>query len=103
MGAMGPMGFISDERVKEDIRPVGETHDGQTIYSFRYKGDPRTQIGLLAQEVEQQHPDAVHTLPGGLKTVDYAKATGGFFGMPSNPTNPYNIATPSDQLKGSPQ
>ena len=69
-----PGGFFSDRRLKENVKPIGKTHDGQTIYSYNYKGDPRTQIGLMAQEVEKKHPDAVG-LAGGYKTVDYAKAT----------------------------
>ena len=66
--------FLSDERAKEDIKPVGKTYDGQTIYSFRYKGHPGTQVGLLAQEVEKKHPKAVG-LAGDLKTVNYDEAT----------------------------
>ena len=69
-----PGGFFSDERLKENIRPVGKTFDGQTIHSFNYKGDPRTQIGLIAQEVQKHHPEAVG-LAGGYKTVNYDKAT----------------------------
>ena len=69
-----PGGFFSDERLKENIKPIGKTNDGQTIYSYNYKGDHRTQIGLLAQEVEKHHPEAVG-LSGGYKTVDYGKAT----------------------------
>ncbi|SFM92061.1 tail fiber domain-containing protein [Methylobacterium pseudosasicola] len=68
--------FGSDERLKEDIRPVGELHDGQPVYAYRYKGDPRTQIGLIAQEVAEKKPDAVGPLGlGDLLGVDYAKAT----------------------------
>jgi hypothetical protein len=69
-----PGGFFSDERLKENIKPVGKTFDGQTIHSYNYKGDPRTQIGLIAQEVQKHHPEAVG-LAGGYKTVDYDKAT----------------------------
>ena len=69
-----PGGFFSDRRLKENIKHIGKTNDGQTIYSYNYKGDPRTQIGLMAQEVEKKHPEAVG-LAGGYKTVDYAKAT----------------------------
>jgi hypothetical protein len=69
-----PGGFFSDERLKENIKAVGKTFDGQTIHSFNYKGDPRTQIGLIAQEVQKHHPDAVG-LAGGYKTVNYDKAT----------------------------
>ena len=65
---------LSDERAKEDIAPVGELHDGQTVYRYRYKGDPQVQIGLMAQEVEETNPEAVHE-SGGLKFVDYGAAT----------------------------
>ena len=71
-----PMGFFSDERLKDGIKRIGETDDGQTIYKYRYKHDPegKTHIGLLAQEVEKHKPDAVG-LAAGFKTVDYDKAT----------------------------
>ncbi len=70
-----PGGFFSDKRLKENIRAVGKTFDGQTIYSYNYKGgDKRQQIGLLAQDVEKKHPEAVG-LAAGYKTVDYDKAT----------------------------
>lgn len=69
-----PGGFFSDERLKENIKAVGKTFDGQTIHSYNYKGDPRTQIGLIAQEVQKHHPEAVG-VAGGYKTVDYDKAT----------------------------
>lgn len=68
------MGGFSDKRLKENIRPVGKTFDGQNIYSYNFKGDPQTQIGLMAQEVEKHHPEAVG-LAGGYKTVRYDKAT----------------------------
>ena len=68
--------IFSDARVKEDIEPVGEMFDGTNIYRYRYKGDPseRTHIGVMAQEIEAHNPDAVREF-GGIKAVDYAKAT----------------------------
>jgi len=69
-----PGSLFSDERLKEDKRIVGKTFDGQPIYSYKYKGDPHTQMGLMAQEVETKHPHAVG-LAAGFKTVDYKKAT----------------------------
>lgn len=60
--------------MKQDIEPIGETYDGQKIVKFRYKGQPGKQIGLVAQDVEQHHPEAVG-LAGGYKTVDYDEAT----------------------------
>jgi len=64
----------SDKRAKENIEPVGHLNDGQKIYKYNYKGDPHTQIGLIAQEVERKHPEAVGE-SNGLKTVNYDLAT----------------------------
>lgn len=69
-----PQPFFSDERLKEDIRTIGHTHDGLRIVTYRYKGSPHTQIGMLAQDVEKKRPEAVG-LAGGYKTVDYDAAT----------------------------
>ena len=66
----------SDRRLKENIKEIGQTNDGLPIYAYNYKGDDRTQIGLMAQDVEQVKPEAVG-LAGGYKTVDYEKATDG--------------------------
>lgn len=82
-GGLGALfGLLSDRRAKEDIMPVGELDNGLTVYSYRYKGEPEEMrhIGLMADEVEEDHPEAVGTLPpmfgalGGLKYVDYARA-----------------------------
>tara|TARA_R110000868_G_scaffold140583_1_gene356341 strand:+ start:4894 stop:9420 length:4527 start_codon:yes stop_codon:yes gene_type:complete len=70
-----PGGFFSDRRLKENVKEIGKTFDGQPIYSYRYKeGDSRTQIGLMAQDVEKKHPEAVG-VAGGYRTVNYEKAT----------------------------
>lgn len=66
--------FPSDERVKENIEQVGELDNGLKVYKYNYKGDPRTQIGLIAQEVEKDNPEAVTEL-GGTKMVNYDEAT----------------------------
>jgi hypothetical protein len=70
-------GFLSDRDAKEDIEKVGELFDGQTVWRYRYKGDDRHQIGLIAQEVEESTPSAViHNFAGSpLKGVDYKRAT----------------------------
>lgn len=64
-------GWLSDERVKEDIEQVGEV-DGFPLYKFKYIGDPTRRIGLMAQDVEKRLPSAVGRVPGtGIKTVNY--------------------------------
>lgn len=72
---LGAYALLSDERAKEGIEHVGSLKDGQKIYRYNYKGDPTTRIGLLAQEVEKRHPDAVGETGEGIKAVDYDKAT----------------------------
>ena len=69
-----PGGFFSDKRLKHNIRKIGKTFDGQPIYSYSMHGDPRTQIGLIAQDVEKKHPESVG-VAGHYKVVDYGKAT----------------------------
>lgn len=69
-----PGGFFSDRRLKHNIRKIGKTFDGQPIYSYSMHGDPRTQIGLIAQDVEKKHPESVG-VAGHYKVVDYGKAT----------------------------
>jgi hypothetical protein len=98
-GAASAAGMMSDERAKEDIAPVGELADHQTVYRYRYKGDPRFHIGLIAQEVEDIEPDAViDNFLGDLKAVDYRKATDYAanlmrFGEPSNDDAPDDYAS----------
>lgn len=74
VAGLGNLFMLSDERAKEDIKPVGELYDGQQVYSYKYKGDSTPQIGLMAQEVEEVAPDAVHDF-GGVKGVRYDLAT----------------------------
>jgi len=98
----GGGGFFSDERLKENIQKVGKTNDGQPIYRYNYKGDSNTQMGLLAQDVEKKHPEAVG-LAGGYKTVNYKKATedavhkatGG-----GTTDDAYSMSSPSAMLTG---
>lgn len=66
--------LFSDERLKEDIEPVGMLYDETPVFSYRYKGDPTPRIGLMAQDIETRRPDAVTEI-GGFKAVDYGKAT----------------------------
>jgi hypothetical protein len=82
MGLFGSLlgfgsGLISDERLKTDKRPIGTTHDGQTIWAFRYMGGGPVHIGLMAQEVELTRPEAVMEHPAGFKLVDYELALQG--------------------------
>lgn len=64
---------FSDERLKEDVERVGETDDGLPIYTYRYKGDPTPQMGVMAQEVAEVDPSAVARHPSGFLMVDYER------------------------------
>ena len=74
LGMLGYGLMFSDEKLKHDIKPIGKTFDNQTIYKYRYHGDPTPRIGLIAQEVQKKHPEAVSTI-NGFKAVDYDLAT----------------------------
>ena len=65
----------SDIRLKDDVERVGTLNDGIPVYRYRFKGSPRTEIGVMAQDVEQVNPEAVVEHPSGFKMVDYRKAT----------------------------
>lgn len=112
-GVLSMASLLSDERVKENKQVIGKTFDGQPIYRFNYKGDPRTQMGLMAQKVEKDHPEAVNENAHGLKFVDYHQATDeaahkkGFAGggvIPSpymtDQTGLVGMASPGDTLGG---
>jgi len=68
--AGGAAAFFSDKRLKTDIKKVGKTEGGLPIYTYKYKGDNRTQMGVMAQDVEKKTPKAVSEV-GGFKAVDY--------------------------------
>jgi len=75
----------SDERIKDDITPVGsvfaadpegEKHE-LPIYQYSYKGDParRRHVGPMAQDVERQDRGAVREI-GGVKHIDTRRVMG---------------------------
>lgn len=71
--AIGGWG-MSDRRAKENIKKVGELDNGLGVYSYKYKGGGLMQLGLMAQEVEKDMPDAVAEI-GGIKHVNYAEVS----------------------------
>jgi hypothetical protein len=60
---------FSDQRLKEDIKLVGESPSGINIYSFKYKHTDGTYEGVMAQEVPWART-MTHT---GFYMVDYGK------------------------------
>jgi hypothetical protein len=78
-GGLSSLGgaFLSDERMKKDIKATGEKINGIPVKDFHYKGEPKSapmRRGMMAQDVEKKVPGAVKSLFG-IKMVDYKKAT----------------------------
>jgi len=65
-------GMFSDRRVKENIKLVGKTDGGLNIYTYNYIWGGPTQMGVMAQELEEVNPSAVGEIDG-VKIVDYSK------------------------------
>lgn len=63
---------FSDERLKENIEPIGMRDDGIGIYKYDYKWGDGPFFGVMAQEVERVKPSAVFDI-GGVKAVDYGQ------------------------------
>lgn len=76
-GVLGSLLPTSDVRLKDNIAPVGKLYDGTNIWRFTYRDDPHkvSHVGVMAQEIERDRPDAVVHDSGGWKHVDYNRAT----------------------------
>jgi len=66
---LGGLFGLSDRRLKSDIRRVGTLDNGLPVYVYVIGG--QTQMGVMADEVEQVLPEAVAELPSGVKAVNY--------------------------------
>lgn len=64
--------FLSDDRLKEDVRLVSTAPSGVGIYTFRFRGSNDTWCGVLAQDVLTKMPEAVRWDPDGFIEVDHA-------------------------------
>jgi hypothetical protein len=75
MGGLFSLGsaaiMASDERLKKEVKKVGERPDGIGVYEYRYKAGGPKQLGVLAQEVRKVRPDAVRKTSDGYLAVDY--------------------------------
>lgn len=61
----------SDRRLKKNLARVASHPRGFGIYRFNYLWSEETCIGVIAQEVLQQVPEAVRVGPGNFLAVDY--------------------------------
>lgn len=64
--------FPSDRRLKTDIKKVGKTDGGHNVYTYKYGGKGPTQMGVMAQEIMKDKPEAVGQI-GEFLAVDYSK------------------------------
>jgi Chaperone of endosialidase len=62
----------SDERLKTDIKKVGDYGD-VGLYRYKYISGQGPYIGVMAQEVKEHYPEALGPVIGGYMTVDYDK------------------------------
>lgn len=62
---------FSDRRVKENIKRVGTLDNGLPVYAYNYLWDKTTIVGVMADEVEKIHPEAVVEDGNGIKHVRY--------------------------------
>lgn len=73
----GTAAAFSDRRLKTNIEKVGaDENTGLTLYSFNYiesVGQDGTFIGVLADEVMEDYPEAVLVMDNGYYAVDYDK------------------------------
>ena len=89
MGAGGLFGGSSDRRLKTDIRKIGMHHTGIPMYSYRYKGDPKSYpkiAGPMAEDVMKIAPHAVRAvdtkghLAVHMPTLDAIRGTTSHYG-----------------------
>jgi len=76
-GMQGVMGaatmassFMSDRRMKKDIKYLHKSNEGHKVYSFKYKDGDTKYSGVMAQDVLKINPNAV-TLKNGMLAVYY--------------------------------
>lgn len=64
------LSLLSDRSQKTDIKKLGKDDEtGLDIYSYRYKGDPKTYpkvVGPMAQDIEKKYPGATKRRGGRL-------------------------------------
>ena len=71
IGAWLSGGGVSDRRLKENIKKIGESISGLGIYKFNYIGQAKQYIGTMADEVIKVVPEAVVRMSNGYFGVRY--------------------------------
>lgn len=63
----------SDRRLKRNIKHLETLANGIKLYSFKYKFSDTTYVGVMAQDLLDTYPEAVHVDNRGFYMVDYDK------------------------------
>ena len=64
----------SDKRLKDNIKPIGTKHLNINWKNFELKSEPGIKrTGVIAQELEESHPEFVKTDEKGFKSVAYTE------------------------------
>lgn len=61
----------SDIRLKDHIRTISSSDKLESFVKFRWKESENDSYGVIAQEVEKNHPELVNTNDKGFKSVEY--------------------------------
>jgi hypothetical protein len=71
----GIMGMFSDKTMKKNIKKIGtaKAKDGKKVnlYRFQFKGSKKYETGVIAQEIQKSHPNAVTRGSNGKLKVNY--------------------------------
>lgn len=67
--------ITSDRRLKENITPIDISLPTLQLYTYNFKGESKKRIGLIAQEVQEVLPEAVHENVNGTLSIDYSTIT----------------------------
>jgi hypothetical protein len=57
--------------LKTDVALVGRLDNGLGLYRFRYRGNPQSYVGVMAQDAQMVRPDAVTRGRDGYLRVRY--------------------------------
>lgn len=65
--------MFSDRRLKRNVKLVGRTNAGLSVYTFNYWWSRTVHMGVMAQEAREMFPEAVRKHWTGYLMVDYSK------------------------------
>lgn len=69
---VGATYLLSDRRLKINIKKVGTLDNGLSVYTYQYLTGGPYHMGVMAQELAEINPEAVHEDANGFLAVDYS-------------------------------